>query len=571
MANKYIVIAGEEGGPKSNKMGGIWEVMDAEATTLASLIASREIEDDTRILVAGPYYGYSGSDWNTGQNRVTDISEFGPLRLDKELNKAIDAVQEIGIDIKTCAKQVNGVEIGYVLFDTDRFLRIYTEYKGKKMRLSTAVKKEAYELVGLDSISYERTWYGREYTHCLALSYYISEFIKMLSLSAKVSLHCHEFSVFYTGARLDRLEIPVKTVATFHATKVGRMWGGDVLEKITKKDNTWHPHTPKGLAELEALAKYFDRITFVGDTTRKEARLFYNIDGMIVRNGIEVSTDKIDWEKRDNYRNKIQMFLSKNIYKYCGGEKINPEDIIPVYTISRIELENKGYPDLLDSLVVYDRIMQHHIRNGKIDENARIVCFLITSHGPKDRRILPKGFPVHLPDEILVGEELRLKKMVHDHELQIENLTAGRRVVSAMPYPQWVGKNDGGLGMTVDEIAAGCVAAIFPSRYDPFLLTGLEAGKEGTPVVVSRICGFSDAVLKYRIEGGFAGGVTVVDNVKLPYLETITDYAMGLESITKAYLRDKSKHKMMCGEAFHLAEDMDWEEPVKKYYEILSR
>jgi hypothetical protein len=88
-------------------------------------------------------------------------------------------------------------------------------------------------------------------------------------------------------------------------------------------------------------------------------------------------------------------------------------------------------------------------------------------------------------------------------------------------------------------------------------------------VVVSRICGFSDAVMEYEKKEGAVGGVVVGDNVKLPYLETITDYAMGMESITKAYLRDRSKYKMMCREAHHLAEDMNWEDPVKKYYEIM--
>jgi glycosyltransferase involved in cell wall biosynthesis len=376
--------------------------------------------------------------------------------------------------------------------------------------------------------------------------------------------------VFYALARLKRLGAHITSVATFHATVPGRSGGAGVLEKLAANDSSWPPGTREGLARLESLAKYADRITFVGDSTRMEARLFYGIDGLVVRNGINVASRKIDWEKRNKYRKKIQRFLSENIYEYYGGKKINPKDILPIYTLSRIELENKGYPDLLDSLVIYDRVMQNHIRNGKIDENTRIVCFLIASHGPKDKDRLPKGFPVYLPEEILVGEELRLKNMVYEKELHVRDLVSGRRIVAAVPYPQWVGRDDGGLGLTVDEIALGCVAAIFPSRYDPFLLTGLEAGKEGTPVIVSRVCGFSDAVREYRIKRGFLGGVVVVDNVKSSHLETLTDYAMGLETITKAYLRDRSKYQMMCGEALRLAEDMDWEEPVKKYYDLLS-
>ena len=63
---KWIVVAGEEAGPKSNKMGGIWNVIDAEAMTLASLFNSGEIKEENMpiIIVAGPYYGHCGSDLN---------------------------------------------------------------------------------------------------------------------------------------------------------------------------------------------------------------------------------------------------------------------------------------------------------------------------------------------------------------------------------------------------------------------------------------------------------------------------------------------------------------------------
>ena len=38
MIERWIILAGEEAGPVSNKMGGIWNVVDAEATTLARLV-----------------------------------------------------------------------------------------------------------------------------------------------------------------------------------------------------------------------------------------------------------------------------------------------------------------------------------------------------------------------------------------------------------------------------------------------------------------------------------------------------------------------------------------------------
>jgi glycosyltransferase involved in cell wall biosynthesis len=563
---RYIVLAGEEAGPVSNKLGGIWEVINAEAKTLLALIERGEIEE-CKIILMGPYYKTRGADWHTGKNRITNLRGLEPLEMDESMEKALDLFGDI-CEVKLASAKVGRRSIGYCLFDTSSYALRSGEYG--ELSMLDEVKREAYELVGLDSLSFERTWYGREYSHYLALSHAISTFVRSLSFFTRVSLHCHEFGVFYAAARLKRMGAHVTSVATLHATIPGRYSGAGVLEKLSSNDSTWPPSTPVGLASLEALAGYADHVTFVGDSTRREAKLFYGFDGLVVRNGIEVKSDKIDWDKREKNMRKIQRFLSENIYKYYGGRKMDPEKILPVFTISRIELENKGYPDLLKSLMIYDRIMQHHIANGKIDEDVRIVCFLITSHGPKERERLPKGFPVYLPEELLVGEEMRLKQMIYEHDLHVKNLITGRRVVAAVLYPTWVGKNDGGLNMTVEEIASGCVAAIFPSRYDPFLLTGLEAAKEGTPVIVSRVCGFSDAVREWRVKKGLMGGVMLVDNIKPSYIETLTDYAMGLETITKNYLRDRSKYMMMCGEALRLAMDMGWEEPVRRYYQILT-
>ena len=97
-----------------------------------------------------------------------------------------------------------------------------------------------------------------------------------------------------------------------------------------------------------------------------------------------------------------------------------------------------------------------------------MVCFLIAAHGPKDKDKLPEGFPVNLTPEILVGDEIRLENMIMDRGLDKKELISDKRMVVAVLYPQWVGPNDGGLGMRVDEIMAGCVAGIFPSQYEPF-------------------------------------------------------------------------------------------------------
>lgn len=588
MGKHFVIIAGEEAGPKSNKMGGIWNVIHEEAQTLAALFDSGQLDtkEDKEILVAGPYYAHRGADWNRGLNRITEMEEFDSLNPGEELRKSLESLENSGIKVFTGSKFVGRTKIGYLQFQTSDFGKIRSMYQGKEMNLESKIKSEAYEHLGLDSLRYENMSNGPEYTHYLCLSYAVSELVRFLLSTAsessetpgaathssipcpRVSLHCHEFGVFYAPARLKKLGIPVNTVATLHATLPGRTAGYNTIQKRRNNDSTWPSGVPENLAALEALAAYADTVTAVGESTRQEARLFYGINGIVIRNGITIESDKINWDLKENSLKRIRKFLSENLYKYHGGERIEPEKIIPIFTISRLEVENKGYPDLLDSLVALEHIIKNSILEGHMQEGVRVICFLVTAEGSKTN--LPSGFPVNLPKEVLVGNELRIQQMIEKRGLDFSKMVRGKRSVAALLYPQILSSSDGGLGMEVEEFMAGCCAGIFPSRYDPFLLTGLEAGKEGTPSVVSRVCGFSDAIKTIESLKEALGGVIVVDNIGLSYYETVLDYALAVSYFTRNFIEDRVKYKLLCREAFLLAKDVDWKAPTEQYYELIS-
>ncbi len=593
LESKCIIIAGEEAGPRSNKMGGIWNVIDAEAKNLADLINKGIINEKNTpsIIVAGPYYGHSGSDWNKGLNRITDMSGLEKMEPEGEIFETLEELKKKGIETFSGIETVKGVEIIHLMFKTDDFCRVSREYKGHEMCLASLIKAEAYDLIGLDSMTYENMGNGMEYTHYLNLSYAISEFVRTLVTAREktseeykdeaisefaaslmpemhVSLHCHEFGVFYALARLKKLGISVRTVATYHATLPGRSAGHRSIQKIRDNDSSWDSNVPVNHAKLESLSGHADVVTAVGDSTRKEIKLFYGIDSIIVRNGINKDDGDIQWEKKTNCRRKIQQFLSEKINNVFDSRTITPEKIIPIFSISRIEIENKGYPDLLDALVVLDRMVKAEIDAGHLDEDYRVICFIIAAQGPKTD--VPENFPIDITEEVLVGEEIRLQQMIRSRGLECSKIPDGSRHVSAVLYPQWISDHDGGLNMNPDDFMAGCIAGVFPSKYEPFLLTGLEAGKEATPSIVSKICGFSDALktLKRLVMG--MGGVIVVDNITIPYLESIADYALAMDYFIDTYTDDKVKYNLLCQEANLLARDMNWEEPIRTYYELLT-
>ncbi|WP_332881892.1 hypothetical protein [Methanosarcina horonobensis] len=79
--------------------------------------------------------------------------------------------------------------------------------------------------------------------------------------------------------------------------------------------------------------------------------------------------------------------------------------------------------------------------------------------------------------------------------------------------------------------------------------------------MVSRVCGFSDAVktIESLIEG--LGGVIVVDNIDLSYYETVLEYSLAVSYFTRNFVDDRVKYKLLCREAFLLAKDMAGKSP----------
>ena len=154
MEKHFIIIAGEEAGPKSNKMGGIWNVINEEAQTLATLLSFDKLDtkDEKEILIAGPYYGHRGADWNRGLNRITDMEELDPLNPHEELQKTLESIESSGIKVFTGSKLVEDTKIGYLQFQTSDFGKMRSMYMGNEMTLESRVKAEAYKYFGLDSL-----------------------------------------------------------------------------------------------------------------------------------------------------------------------------------------------------------------------------------------------------------------------------------------------------------------------------------------------------------------------------------------------------------------------------------
>jgi len=212
--------------------------------------------------------------------------------------------------------------------------------------------------------------------------------------------------------------------------------------------------------------------------------------------------------------------------------------------------------------------LKNRILEGNIPEDTHLIFFMIAAEGRKDPATLPEGFPLVYGTDTLLGREAILyHEYIKKNHLDLESLISGKRRVAVVLYPQWLGPNDGGLGLTADALASGVVGGVFPSYYEPFLLTAPAAGAQGTPCIVFRACGVSDAILDYRKKKGGRrrGGMYIVDNLSQTRLETAMDIVAKMMMIDEAYLTDKSKFEFLCQESFAVAKLLTWQEPVEEY------
>ncbi|MBD3191463.1 MAG: glycogen synthase [Candidatus Heimdallarchaeota archaeon] len=562
-----IFIVSEEAG-LGNKLGGISDVVHSEAKTIVKFQKRQKTKFSSYVV--GPIFK-GLNDWNP-QKRVTRISELESTSIEPQIKTAIDRLQSDGVEVHYGEKD----GINYLLLGTDHYETDHVKTETETLSKGDHIKAEAFKLVHLQSDKFDWMDYGKEFSHYLYFSHAVSELARTID---NISLHLHEFPTFYAGARLKQKHIPCRVLATFHATVPGRAEGIHSLEtikkgreaKINESDN-WPKGIREGLAQLELLGKYADAQTFVGNQTRAEAYTYYGINGKVIRNGIEVTTKEINWKRKEKYNRYIRHWLAENIYEFVGGEKLNTEAILPWYTVSRIEIKNKGFHTLCDALVLRDIDLKNRILEGEVPEDTRIIFFLVAAEGRKDPTALPEGFPlIYGPDTLLGRESILYHEYIKKKHLDIESLIAGKRKVAAVLYPQWICAKDGGLGLSVNELAAGAIGGVFPSYYEPFLLTAPATGAQGTPCIVSRACGVSDAILDYRRMKGDRkrGGMYLVDNLAQTELETAMDIAVKMRTIDEAYQLNRPKFENLCQESIDVAKTLTWKEPTEEYLGLL--
>lgn len=518
-----------------NKVGGIYTVLSTRAKTLQEVLKDK-------IIFIGP-----------------DLADANDLYFYEDKTLFVDWRKQAladGLDVRVGRWKVPGEPVAILVN--------FNQYYKDKNEIYTRL----WELYQVDSLHA----YG-DYDEASMFSYGAAKVVESfynfyLDESKKVIYHGNEWmtglGLLYINKKLPQ----IATIFTTHATSIGRSIAGnnkplyDYLfayngDQMAGELNMQSKHSIE-----KQTAKYVDCFTTVSDITANECKelLDKSVD-FVLPNGFEndfVPKGAQFTRKRNAARKRIFEVASALL-----GVEFDDAETLIVSTSGRYEFRNKGVD-------VYIEAMNRLQRDNRL--NKKVLAFIeVPGWVGEPRQDLIERLnsgekydtPLHVP---MITHWLH--NMSHDNVLDMmKYLDMQNRKddnVKLVFLPCYLNGNDGIFNMKYYDLVLGNDMCIYPSYYEPWGYTPLEAIAFKVPCVTSDLAGFG---LWANSEIGHVGniidGVKVVHRTDYNYSEVadrIKDTVAEFSNFTAAEVK-KSRSN-----AEKLSRKALWSNFIKYYY-----
>ena len=470
-----------------NKVGGIYTVLSTRAKTLQEMM-------NDRIIFIGP------DCW--GEKSCPYFTEDAGLYPDWKA----EAAQQ-GLKVKVGRWNIPGNPIA-ILVD-------FTPFFAQKDQIYTWLWED-YQVDSLHA-------YG-DYDEASMFSYAAalvveSFYKKYLDASKKVVYHGNEWmtglGVLYINKHLPE----VGTVFTTHATSIGRSIAGnnkplyDYLFAYNGDQMSWELNMQSKHSIEKQTAHYVDCFTTVSDITANECKeLLDRPVDFVLPNGFDnnfVPKGTAFTQKRKAARKRLL-----DVANALLGTQLDDNTLI-VSTSGRYEFRNKGVD-------VYIEAMNRLLRDK--DLKKQVVAFIeVPGWVGEPRQDLVerlnsgKSYDTPLPVPEITHW---LHNMTHDNVLgMLKFLDMHNRPedkVKLIFLPCYLTGDDGVLNMSYYDLVLGNDLCIYPSYYEPWGYTPLEAIAFKVPCITTDLAGFG--LWANSVKGGYS---ELVDGVKVIHR---TDY-----------------------------------------------
>ena len=384
----------------------------------------------------------------------------------------------------------------------------------------------------------------------------------------KVVYHANEW-MCGLGALYIQNKLPkVATIFTTHATSIGRSIAGnqkplyDYLfayngDQMAEELNMQSKHSIE-----KQTAWNVDCFTTVSDITANECvELLDKPVDVVLPNGFDnsfVPKSASFTKKRKVARQKMLQVANALL-----GENLDDETII-VSTSGRYEFRNKG-------IDVFVEAMNRLLRDR--DLKKKVLAFIVVpgwvGEPRKDlQERLDSGLPYDTPLEVPQVTHW-LHNMGHDNVLNMMKFydmhNRHEDSVKVIFLPDYLDGNDGIMNLTYYDVVLGNDLCIYPSYYEPWGYTPLEAVAFKVPCITTDLAGFGLWANKvFGHEGQLQDGVRVIHRTDYNYSE-VADYIK--DTVAQFSAMSKAEVDACRKAAETLSKKALWKEFIKYYYE----
>jgi glycogen(starch) synthase len=570
-----------------NKVGGIFTVLSSK---------SKQIQKHykNRYCLVGPYF--------EGSSRLTFREEPVPdiyLTLYEEL-------KSVGI---VCY-------FGKWLVEGDPNV-ILLDFRGYWPHIDE-IKKELWDGFGVDSLNSPY-----DFNEPLLWSYCVGLLMEKLRLAHNeevTAFHAHEWLTGAAILYLKKHNVSIPTTFTTHATILGRAVAGNgvdlysMLDKINPDEEAQRCGITSKFTLERASAQNCDVFTTVSQITALEAKAFLGREvDLVLPNGLDMSEfpsfEEVT-QKHNLYRNRLREFA---LYYFFPYYSFDLQESLFFFTASRYEFHNKGIDVFIESLGVLNNKMKkeknkktviafffvpgsagairpeiigareafHDIKESLDEEDHNIlqnILYAVTSGKPlSEKSIFNEDFMRNMERKLL-----RLKAFkgspapLSTHQLNDENndaimssfkkaglLNTEEDRVKVIFYPIYLSGVDGLCGLDYYQAIQASHLGVFPSFYEPWGYTPLEAAAMGVPAITSNLSGFGryfyDVLDRNKVPG-----IRVIDMEKKTHEEIVRALVKSLNRFTNFDRKERIDNKIRARKIAFMA---DWENFSLHYIE----
>ena len=524
-----------------NKVGGIYTVLSTRAKTLQEALQDK-------IIFIGPDF------WKEHESPY--FKEDGTLFADWQRE-----AKEQGLKIRVGRWTVPGEPLA-ILVD-------FNPYFEKKNDIYAWL----WEHYSVDSLhAYGDYDEASMFSYAAALvveSFYLWKVVsKEWNENTKVVYHANEWMCGLGALYINNKLPQIGTIFTTHATSIGRSIAGNMKplydylfayngDQMAGELNMQSKHSIE-----KQTAHHVDCFTTVSEITAKECvELLDKPVDVVLPNGFDnsfVPSAQKFTSKRKEARKKML-----DIANALLGEELD-DDTLLISTSGRYEFRNKG-------IDVFVEAMNRLLRDR--DLKKKIVAFIEVpgwvGEPRKDlQERLNSGKKYNTPLDVPQVTHW-LHNMSHDNVLSMLKYydMHNRRdeMVKVIFLPCYLDGKDGIVNMSYYDIVLGNDLCIYPSYYEPWGYTPLEAVAFKVPCITTDLAGFglwANSVFGH--EGELTDGVKVIHRTDYNYSEVadnIKDTVATFSSMTKKEIDTCRKN------ADALSKKALWSEFIKYYYE----